>query len=68
MDFNAFLSLAVKLIYYVLVAILGFFSLFTIYVLNRFGRNRTVTITVSLFYIVIFMAILMNSLLTLQSV
>ena len=53
--------LIVSGIYYLAVAILVFFSIFSIYVLLRYGRNRTAGLVICVVYAAFFLTILEQS-------
>lgn len=55
-------------VYYVLVGILTFFSLFGVYVLIRYGKSRTTALGVSLLYVIFFLTILTSSYRTLGEI
>ena len=61
-------NLIIAAIYYILVGIMAFFSIFGVYVLIRYGKSRTLSVVVSIIYIIFFLQILEQSYRTLQSI
>lgn len=55
-------------VYYTLVIILSFFSIFGVYILIRYGKSTPIALTTSIVYSVFFLKILMTSYLTLQTI
>ena len=68
MPFSNPVNLLIAGIYYALVGIIAFFSIFAVYVLLRYGRSRAFTFTVSVVYSLIFLAALQQSYTMLQTV
>lgn len=54
--------------YYIVIAIIAALSLFGVYVLTAYGRSRTLSLIVSLIYIVIFMTMFAASQSSLHSI
>lgn len=59
--------LIVKAIYYIAVVGLSFFSIFAIYTLMRYGRNKVLGMSVCILYALFFLTILQQSYVALQS-
>lgn len=57
----------IAVIYYIITAILTFFSAFAVYILLRFGKNRILSLIISIVYCLFFLEILAQSYKTLQS-
>lgn len=68
MDEVLLIKYGVNLVYYAIVLILTLLGGFGIYVVVRFGQNRTTTLTLSLVFAIIFLHILLQSFLVLQTV
>lgn len=64
--FNSIASLLISGIYYVLVGIMTFFSIFGVYVLIRYGQNRSLALLVSLLFTFFFLSSLIQSYSTLS--
>ena len=60
-------NLLISGIYYVITGMLALFSLFGVYVLMRYAKSTLLAFSVCIFYAFIFLTILNNSYLTLQS-
>lgn len=67
MPFNQTISLLTAGLYYIIAGIFLFFSLFTVYILLRYGRSRTIALTVSAAYSIFFLGVLSVSFISLQS-
>ncbi len=52
--------------YFLMIAVFGFFSLFTAYILVRYGRSRIIALTTSGIYVIFFLILLVTSLKTLS--
>jgi hypothetical protein len=68
MDFSNFNNLLTAGVYYVLVAILIFFSVFSVYILIRYGKSIILSVIGSVLFALLFLAILNNSYNILQSI
>lgn len=68
MDFSSPANLLIAGIYYILAAILAFFSVFGIYTLIRYGKSTILALTVSIIYCFLFLIILSTSYKTLQRI
>ena len=68
MDLSNPASLLLAGIYYIITGLLIFFSIFSVYVLNRHGESKLTALAVSLLYSVFFLTILAQSFNTLQSI
>jgi len=55
------INLIVTAIYYILVAGLALFSIFAVYILMRYGRNKILGLSVCLFYAILFLALFQQS-------
>ncbi len=51
----------IKVIYYLAVAVLVFFSVFGVYVLLRYGRDRFASLIAAIFYSLFFLILLQQS-------
>jgi len=60
-------NLLIAGIYYVIVGIMSFFSIFAVYILMRYGRSTLLAFAFSIFYIFIFVSLLGNSYQALQT-
>jgi hypothetical protein len=67
-DYSNPVNLIIAAFYYIIVAVLTFFSIFAVYILNRYGRTRTITLTVSAIYIIFYLQVLAQSYRTLQNI
>lgn len=61
MDLSNPANLLIAGIYYLLVGVLSFFSIFAVYVLIRYGKSTLLTLLVSLLYTFFFLKILAES-------
>lgn len=61
MDTSNPISLIISSLYYVIVIVLSFFSLFSVYILLRYGRNRSVSLAVCLIFALFYLTILQHS-------
>ncbi len=61
-------NLIISSIYYILIVIMVFFSLFGIYVLIRYGEKRSLALIISLLFSIFFLGVLAQSYSTLQSI
>lgn len=61
MDFSNFNILLISGVYYILVILISFFSLFGVYILVRYGKSPLLGLGVALIYSFIFVEILINS-------
>jgi hypothetical protein len=68
MDLSTPANLLIAGIYYVIVGIMAFFSIFGVYILIRYGKSSSMALTVSLIYSFFFLVILASSYRTLQSI
>ncbi len=68
MDFSNPGNLIITGIYYILTVLITFFSIFGVYVLLRYGQNRTLSFVISIVYSVFFLILLQQSHSTLQSI
>lgn len=68
MDLSNYPNLIIAAVYYILAGIMIFFSLFGVYVLNRYGESKMLALFVSALYIVFFMVILTQSYNTLHQI
>jgi hypothetical protein len=59
-------NLLIAGVYYVLVAVLTFFSIFGVYILIRYGKSRPLALSIALVYGFFFLKILVESYGTLQ--
>lgn len=59
--FNSISNLLITGIYYVLVGIMTFFSIFGVYVLIRYGQNRSLALLVSFLFAGFFLSALWQS-------
>ena len=66
MNLSSPANLLIAGIYYVLVGILSFFSVFGVYILIRYGKSTPLAFAVSLLYAFFFLQILSASYQTLQ--
>jgi len=60
-------SLIVLWVYYLVAAVLSFFSVFGVYILIRYGKSPAFTLVVSLVYAALFLKILGDSYQTLHA-
>lgn len=60
-------NLILQALYYILVAIILFLSIFSVYIAIRYGRSRLFTLVLSLVYIFFFLIALNQSHTALQS-
>jgi hypothetical protein len=67
MEFNQSITLLIAGLYYVVAGFFLFFSLFTVYVLLRYGRSRTISLVTATVYSVFFLSVLSLSLASLQA-
>lgn len=67
MDFNQIILLIAQVIYYILVGFFLFFSLFTVYILLRYGKSRLVSGAIAIGYSVFFLILLILSFAALQN-
>ena len=67
MDFSNPNNLLIAAVYFLLVSVLAFFSLFGVYILIRYGRSTPLALAVSVTYGVIFIKILASTYLLLSS-
>jgi drug/metabolite transporter superfamily protein YnfA len=67
MDFNQIILLTAQVIYYILAGFFLFFSLFTVYILLRYGKSRLVSGLIALSYTVFFLTLLILSFAALQN-
>jgi hypothetical protein len=63
-----FNNLLISGVYYVLIAVLSFFSIFGVYILIRYGKTTPLAITIAVVYSVFFLKVLMESYQTLQRI
>ena len=68
MDLSNNPNLIIAAVYYILAGIMIFFSLFGVYILNRYGESKMLALFVSALYIVFFMAVLTQSYNTLHQI
>jgi hypothetical protein len=61
------LNLLISAVYYIAVAIIGFFSLFGVYILIRYGKSIIFGFVLSIVYALFFIQLLAQSLTTLHS-
>ncbi len=61
-------NLLIAGIYWVLVAILGFFSLFGVYILIRYGQSRPLALSIAAVYAFFFLKIFIESYNTLKTI
>jgi len=61
-------NLIIAGLYIALVGILGFFAIFGVYVLIRYGKSTPLAVTISLLFSFIFLQILTQSYITLQKI
>lgn len=61
------LSVVLSLIYYVVVGVLTLLSAFAVYILLRYGKNRLLSLVVSVCYCLFYLQILAQSFRTYQS-
>jgi len=59
-------NLLIAGIYFVIVGILSFFSLFGIYILTRYGKSSTLALSIDVVYCFLFLKILAESYQTLN--
>ncbi len=62
------INLIIASIYFVVVGIMVFFSIFCVYVLVRYGEKRSLSLVVTLLFCMFFLSILAQSYSTLQSI
>ncbi len=67
MDPSNPVNLIITGIYYILTVMIAFFSIFGVYVLLRYGRSRTVSLSISILYSIVFLALLQLSYSTLHN-
>lgn len=60
-------NLLISGIYYVFVGIMGFFSLFGVYILIRYGRSVIFSSVLAIIYSIFFLQILVQSIRTLHT-
>lgn len=60
-------NLLIAGVYYILVAVLSFFSIFGVYILIRYGKSTPLAFTVAIVYSFIFLKILAESYQSLNS-
>jgi hypothetical protein len=68
MDYSNPANLLIAGVYYILSGLITFFSIFTVYVLLRYGKSRALSMTISLLYSIFFLILLQQSFSTLQSI
>ena len=61
MDANQIILLLAQIVYYILVGFFLFFSLFTVYILLRYGKSRLVSGVIALSYTILFLTLLILS-------
>ncbi len=61
MNLTNFPNIIIGGVYYIIVGIMVFFSLFGVYILNRYGESKILALFVSAIYIVFFLTILTQS-------
>ena len=61
------INLLIAGIYYILVGIAAFFSIFSVYILIRYGRSRALCFSAAVIYILFFLSLLGQSHQTLLS-
>ncbi len=66
--FSPIANLLIAGVYYAIVAILTFFSIFGVYVLIRYGEKRALSLLVALLYSFFFFSILAQSFISLQNI
>ncbi len=54
-------KILIAAVYYIALGLIGFFSVFGIYILLRYGKSRTFAFVVSLCYALIFLSFLTSS-------
>ena len=59
-------SSLVALVFYLLMAVFTIYSIVALYALLRFGRNKTLAIAVSIFYLVIAAGLYTNAVINLK--
>ncbi len=67
-DTKTILQLILYATYYIAIGVLAIFSLFGVYLLAAHGRNRLISLIVSLVYIIFFLTMLGVSEATLRSI
>jgi hypothetical protein len=60
-------NLLISAIFYIAVGLMGFFSLFGVYILIRYGRSAVFALVLSALYAFFFLQILAESIATLHS-
>jgi hypothetical protein len=68
MDYSNPANLLIAGIYYVIATLIAFFSIFSVYILLRYGQNRALSLVVSVLYSLFFILLLQQSYSTLQSI
>lgn len=68
MDQALLIKYGVSIIYYAIILTLTILGGFGIYVVVRFGQNRATSLTLSVIFAVIFLQLLLQSFLVLQTV
>lgn len=68
MDLSNPINLITVIVYYSLVGIISFFSIFGVYVLIRYGKSTPLALSVAILYSFFFLKILAESYLTLQTI
>ena len=67
MNPSSSVNLLISGIYYVLVAVLSFFSIFGVYILVRYGKSTPLAFSIAIVYAFFFLKILAESYQTLSS-
>lgn len=67
MDTATIVYYVVSGIYYIVIGIAAVFSVFSVYILIRYGKNILLSLVVSVLYAVIFLGVLQQSLQTLHA-
>ncbi len=63
-----FNNLLISGVYYTLVAVISFFSVFGVYILIRYGKSTPLAVTIAVVYSVFFLKILLESYNTLSNI
>ncbi len=67
MDTSNPTNILIASLYYLFTVVIAFFSIFSVYVLLRYGKSWTLSLTLSITYSVLFLIMLQLSYRTLQS-
>ncbi len=64
---QSIIQIAAYSVYYIIIGLLALASLFGVYILTAYGRSRSISLVVSLIYIVVFLILFATSQSTLHS-